>query len=932
MTRLQGSHIPSPDFALQHGSQRFSDSSETFLIISAKDLAQCFSALYPQRRPASIASDGDNLRSGLQSSASSVSGLSLFSSARSLEPSSDTSLPDMRSCRLTDSTVTLETDDQFSVSCREAYLELEELTSGHAPDARDIWEVLYSPSSDSPLITLREKSAQISKSANGSLRTEDRKRAPLTLSKELVSCTAAVELLLLDDDAELSDDFAPGNSREESNSRHIDALFEKSILDCEARADFVKAHYWYRQLLDFRSYVVGSEDSITLRNILESLEINALQSIERTARLAAVRDEWSSKLKSTLQLRASYLEPLLKNQRLMRDKMWYVADVRISGPYDEARSIAAALRVMGKPKRLSRTRAAPPLRHWNVSKASSNNILLKTEAQILDILSARPDHGGPNKLSDEQARLVELWMDRQNVDNLCRGEERLHKLCMEVRKCVDNITATTPADHPSIHNNILFARDEHLAQERAAQRKPAFQTAFHGASSAHSYLSLTSQARSNEALSTASRALSSVSSQDYLESRSPTLTNQSSVPFWSPSNTEVDTASSATSIGTTRTQSAMNFANHKPTNVSPAAKSKFIDTFRQRATSLLLSDLTSILFSDGSETDHAYWSGLGRDLTERYFRGLRALQTSVGSQTPRTDFSVPLPASIPTFDFESAFGTLLAKFSVNANPATKLACLYDIDRLLIPYLAEKAETESPVAFLRSESNSGDLTPSRRARDPTEASITGFRDIFSKSSLRPTTIFRDLQYIAALLPAAILQETPAGKAFCNAAVAISGLKQEARNVMVETADSIIAYHSNNRGHGRSSSTAQQQRDSAIFSAPSRTPSAEDVSRYSMADAGYILQITAREGDTVAQRELATLYLTHPELMDRIVAPFARPKDVFKDELESKWRKNQDPNRCDPTTMCVAHHWMSLSSKGGDSLAKEYLRQREEMDSF
>ena len=99
---------------------------------------------------------------------------------------------------------------------------------------------------------------------------------------------------------------------------------------------------------------------------------------------------------------------------------------------------------------------------------------------------------------------------------------------------------------------------------------------------------------------------------------------------------------------------------------------------------------------------------------------------------------------------------------------------------------------------------------------------------------------------------------------------------------------------------------------------------------MADAGYLLQITAREGNHVAQRELATLYLTNPDLMDHIIAPFAKPRDVFKEELESKWRKNQDPNRCDPATMCVAHHWMSLSSKSGDALAKEYLRQREEME--
>lgn len=104
---------------------------------------------------------------------------------------------------------------------------------------------------------------------------------------------------------------------------------------------------------------------------------------------------------------------------------------------------------------------------------------------------------------------------------------------------------------------------------------------------------------------------------------------------------------------------------------------------------------------------------------------------------------------------------------------------------------------------------------------------------------------------------------------------------------------------------------------------------DFSAYTMADAGKLLQITAKEGNAAAQRELATLYLTHPDLMSNVIAPFAQPREVFREELVSKWR-NQDKARCDPLTMCVAHHWMLLSSRGGDALAKEYLRQREEME--
>jgi len=190
----------------------------------------------------------------------------------------------------------------------------------------------------------------------------------------------------------------------------------------------------------------------------------------------------------------------------------------------------------------------------------------------------------------------------------------------------------------------------------------------------------------------------------------------------------------------------------------------------------------------------------------------------------------------------------------------------------------------------------------------------------------------MQYIAALIPASVLENSPQGKAFWNAAIAASQLKSEARKLLVETADSIIAYHTNNRGHGRSASTAQQQRDSATFATPSRTPSAESIAKYSMADAAELLQITARDGDPAAQRELATLYLTHPELMDLIIAPFARPKDVFRDEVEGKWRRDRDDEKCDPRTMCVAHHWMVRAAEAGDALAREFLRQRQEMENL
>jgi hypothetical protein len=315
----------------------------------------------------------------------------------------------------------------------------------------------------------------------------------------------------------------------------------------------------------------------------------------------------------------------------------------------------------------------------------------------------------------------------------------------------------------------------------------------------------------------------------------------------------------------------------------------------------------------------AFWTGLGGDLTENHLSGLRQTFT-VNVDDSRPDES---------FDFHRAFQTLARRFEATWNPFVKLEYLMEIDVLTGHYMAQQAD--AMPARTESKLNTSALHKlKRQGSSQANIKVEGFRRLLCDPFIRPVAIFRDLQYIAALVPSTTLEQTPQGKAFWNAAVAISSLKHEVRHFMVETADGIISYQSNNRGHGRAASIAQQQRDSATFSVPSRTPSAEDIKRYTMADAAYLLQITAKEGDAAAQRELATLYLTHPELMDHIIAPFSRPREVFKEELESKWRKNQDPNRCDPTTMCVAHHWMSLSSKGGDALAKESLKQREEME--
>ncbi|KAK3684441.1 hypothetical protein LTR37_020281 [Vermiconidia calcicola] len=905
-------------------------SADAVIALTTADVTIIVNALYPQWRQPSFSSERDPSQTGLHSSASSTSGFSLFQKPSASEQLLNAAYDVTRGASLPYTTdivpqtsaeheptipsETLSSDLFDGQKLHEVCAEIEDSISSGALSGQRNWSVLIAHISDRSLRT----ACEILSDASGGCFSQ----ASLGENKDLRICRTAIEELLVDDavDASWHHAFGPGQRCDLSEIRNqLNRLFEERIASLEERSDFVRAHTWYRKFCCFQALVNTDNGTEILLSLLQSLRDVKQSSLSRTLGLSERCETSIRSVEPTLELCNKSVRNRADILARLRDKMWYVADVRTSATYEEARSVASALKVMGRPKKASRTRLAPSLRHWNGAKVPSTGFHLKSEAQVLEILSASPGHGGPNKLSDEQSKILSTWMENNAVENICEGEERLHRLCMEIRKAVEQVTA----DGSTTWSSALFAREQGPEFPHARKSNASPFWPLHGANDRFDLLTLqTNIPPSIDSISSASsHPLSARSSRDHFETRSPTLTNKSSASFWSPAMTEARSPSSATSVGSTQTHAAAGTATRRTGALPQLSSATLKEQLHQHATSLFLSDLAMSLFHSGSETDRAFWTGLGGELNEKY---LRSAYASLG--TPSSE-----ERSSQRFGFDNAFEKLIRLFSSSCSPYAKLAYLLDIDTLLAAHVVEQAANAPPR---RPELQQRDKRRHRPDLNdgPTvnDAKVDGFRRLFSKRNMRPLALYRDLQYIAALVPSSTIVTSSQGKAFWNATVAVLGLKQQARQIMVETADSIIAYHSNNRGHGRASSTAQQERDSATFTAPSRTPSAEDIAHYTMADAAYLLQITAKEGDAAAQRELATLYLTHPELMDHIIAPLSRPREVFKEELESKWRQNQDPARCDPATMCVAHHWMSLSSKGGDALAKEYLRQREEMD--
>jgi TPR repeat protein len=119
-------------------------------------------------------------------------------------------------------------------------------------------------------------------------------------------------------------------------------------------------------------------------------------------------------------------------------------------------------------------------------------------------------------------------------------------------------------------------------------------------------------------------------------------------------------------------------------------------------------------------------------------------------------------------------------------------------------------------------------------------------------------------------------------------------------MVDVADRIVARDSIKRG---------------TRPGPSREPSVLKAAEYWV--------IAAREGNAIAQRELAGLYLTHPEVPPIVSLPLALSSEIFKNDM--MWEEVGESRRS-RQVLCLALHWMQQAAENGDSVAQSKLQER------
>lgn len=354
-------------------------------------------------------------------------------------------------------------------------------------------------------------------------------------------------------------------------------------------------------------------------------------------------------------------------------------------------------------------------------------------------------------------------------------------------------------------------------------------------------------------------------------------------------------------------------------------------------------------------------SGVSMERTSSASSYLDVMTGSDSSTTPVTPArSMHGRATQPQeFPLMRAYKEIMQKFSAHPSPYEKLRALYDFELLVVANLRSSGKTfdielpklaptmpQSPMlqnnksnntispatlkqhvhtdfedlAKLRieklavnalPESVQASATP-RAMETPmftpgTDAIVEEMQKILRIPSLRPKTLFRDLQYIASFIPATILNMTDEGKVFWDVGLAALGMKREAVEAMVQYGTSII-----------------HQSEVAGQSVSSYRPNSQEGS---LADAVNLFIIAAKEQDVNAMRELALLQSTKPEILAVIIPPFSIPSSIFA----KIGRRERRPSINSASTETVnkglaAKAWFELAAAEGDLVARSWIMSK------
>ena len=722
------------------------------------------------------------------------------------------------------------------------------------------------------------------------------------------------------------------------------ALFEDAMASARLSMDFLSMHRWHR-CLEIYSKVIGTPDGrILVKDLFADIRVQYKINIHTLEKQAVVRENLARSLLSLDQQQKDAISALEKRHNALRIKMWYIYDVKHSSTYEEALLVVKALRAMSSSKR---SKQIGSTFSWTRQPFRGSQSQERADAQALEAMTAPKDRGGRRKLADDQVDMTSRWLTRTGTENLCTGEERIHRYTYQVQKSVDRLAGASLLESPVLWSSHLFKREKAALDARNIKGSyPPLKPFSHGGSR----ISLVSGQYGLPPISSpVNVGAVSVGQSTTLPSISSSISNSpmSSIQYpyhrtahFSPSNT-----------GFRDGQPSV--MEQSPLKISMGSNEAFIQNVKTALYGLLASDLGYLLWTDGSETDAwinkaASEEHVGEKSMSATVRSSLEVQTGENQQSQTSSSSMRIPSewhsnqihphiddqvSRSGFDLSEAYQTLLRKMSTTHDPFIKIEMIWQLERLVVrsiednPSLPNATEasglqsepmTRSKSVPRTQATNIEEVmancterraealraTPSIESAVSTDTIVNQLLAIFRSPDLRPSNLFLSLQYISAFIPNHTLDHSRHGEAFWNCCLAALALKEELTNSTVRRAAEITNAHI---------STAR------LASPP--YPSQQE--------AANLWLIAAKEGSPVAARELGLFYLTHPHLLpQRVIQPLSKAKDVFRSVRGADGGPSDDSKGrggLNPLTFDVVYHWMVIASNGGDADAKAFLRQ-------
>lgn len=757
------------------------------------------------------------------------------------------------------------------------------------------------------------------------------------------------------------------------------ALFYDECRHSQDRADIVDARYWHQALEHLQDHYPLSNWAHNDTQVLRvPLEIS--RTTQRVLEKNIVQHENELlELKETYAAQTQLTSSILDRLDNLRNKLWYMVDVINSNIYEEAKNIASALNSIAG----SLLSPSENTSEHSDTASLAGSILSQSSRETVGMLKAPSEHGGPKKLSDMQIDMIRKWLKRNNIENFCKGEERIHRFCMEIKGLAKKLAAETVNDGPVLWLSELFAKEKALCFDGGnlvlgsfggtgtpSVRSETMFSMYHSSRGVSHGLDSGSRIPSYDAHGSPARKSSFHSlgsgriktdvqhadgsslngSPDRAYSSATSDTVSSLASLWSPA---VAQSQSATSISTrSRPPSTYNdIDTAKLADQTLREKTKFLDELQQDLICLLLSDLGCPVWSYGCETD-AWIASTSSDA--RVMHRIRQRHTSArllsaressghakksgrSSSVARTtlkevhknaDNLNSMSGMMEPFAYMEAYQTLLQRCSQHIDPVEKLQAIYDMKVLVAAEMEDSSANNAydasrtsdrsscssrsaptsrrssfdPSRPLNSQERPSSRSPSNGHGQQPTSFVAVLQNILEK--LKPKTLFRDLQYISVFVQQETLNKTGRGNALTDFGLAALAYKADIAQAMVDVAD---------RAFSEGCSKPLANPDNSLLEP-----------KY--AEASTFLLIAAREGNRMAQREVAGLYLTHPEMKQVISLPLTFSGETFKKENE--WQKKGQDETISSQAMCLALHWMQQAASNGDKVAKEKLKKRDE----